>query len=491
VRGQRFLTPELEIAMAELELSIRYNTLAHRIGFVVMCVLFPVWALIVPIMLGLFVTCVALTTTHVPVLPAILLVAALFSAFMLGLVLTATAEDDRMFISKAGFAFPPLFIPANRFRRSRVWTELIGADLIPGTNHKDRLILRFNLDHTMKVNLSDIDPKQVEQILLAIELWGTSCTRSPELITYQNELQNQNRGLGQFSQTQMWEEELSRRFSATSFIPLEPKHKLRNGKLEIVRQLAFGGLSAIYLAQENKLDFVVVKEAVIPPGADATARRNAEQRLDKEAHLLMQLRHPHIARVLDHFVEDSRHYLLLEYVNGQDLRQFVKQNGPQSEEAVRSWAHIVASIVDYLHTQDPPIIHRDLSPDNLVLRNDGELKLIDFGAANQFVGAATGTLVGKQAYIAPEQLRGKAEPQSDLYALAGTLFFLITGRDPVPLSVSHPKSVLPEISSDFDELIAYSSAFEISDRIPSARAFLDRLDSMGSTSPNQLTSKSP
>jgi hypothetical protein len=461
--------------MAELELSIRYNTLAHRIGFILMCILFPVWSLIAPVMLGLFVTCMAFSTTHVPLLGALLVVLGLLSISFAGMVMTSIAEDDRLFISKNGFAFPPLFIPANRFRRGRVWTELLAADIEPSSNDKDRLVLRFHADHAMALNLSHIEKKHIEQILLAIELWGTSCNRSPGLITYQNELQNQNRGLGQFSQTQMWEEELSRRFSATSFVPLEPNHKLRSGKLQIVRQLAFGGLSAIYLAQENKLDMIVVKEAVIPPSADVEARRKAEARLDREARLLMQLRHQNIARVLDHFIEDARHYLLLEYVNGQDLRQFVKQNGPQSEETVKKWAGTIASIVEYLHTQDPPIIHRDLTPDNLVLRNDGELILIDFGAANQFVGAATGTLVGKQAYIAPEQLRGKAEPQSDLYALGGTLFFLLTGRDPVPLSVSHPKSVLPEISDELDALIADCSTFEISDRIASAKAVGERL----------------
>jgi len=84
------------------------------------------------------------------------------------------------------------------------------------------------------------------------------------------------------------------------------------------------------------------------------------------------------------------------------------------------------------------VIHRDFTPDNLVLQNDGKLVAIDFGAANEFIGNATGTFVGKHAYIAPEQFRGKASPQSDLYAMGGTLYYLLTGEDPLALSVSDP-----------------------------------------------------
>src|SRR5207237_6197438 len=124
----------------------------------------------------------------------------------------------------------------------------------------------------------------------------------------------------------------------------------------------------------------------------------------------------------------------------------IRQNGAQKETTVLKWAAEVAEILTYLHKRNPPIIHRDLTPDNLVLKNEGTVHLIDFGAANQFVGTATGTLVGKQAYIAPEQLRGKADLQSDLYSLGGTLHYLLTGKDPIPLMVAHPNEVLPDIS---------------------------------------------
>jgi serine/threonine-protein kinase len=142
----------------------------------------------------------------------------------------------------------------------------------------------------------------------------------------------------------------------------------------------------------------------------------------------------------------------------------------------------LAEVVDYIHAQDPPIIHRDLTPDNIVLRGDDSIVVIDFGAANQFVGTATGTLVGKQAYIAPEQFRGKATPQSDIYAFGGTIYFLLTGKDPEPLSQSRPRTIKPSIDTRLDDLVACCTAFEASERPASGRAALELIKSMGEQS---------
>src|SRR5262249_22800632 len=162
----------------------------------------------------------------------------------------------------------------------------------------------------------------------------------------------------------------------------------------------------------------------------------AHELFNREAQLLSKLNHPQIVKVLDHFVENGRSYQLLEYLNGQDLRQHVRQNGVRREDEVLAWGIQMAEILKYLHEQDPPIVHRDVTPDNFVLRQDGSIVLIDFGAANEFVGNATGTLVGKQAFISPEQFRGKSVTASDIYALGGTLHFLLTGEDPEALSTS-------------------------------------------------------
>jgi len=345
---------------------------------------------------------------------------------------------------------------------------LNSASLVSGDNGK-QLTLGFTSGGFLAFNLANFDVKQAEELLLAVELWGINCKRSVELIDYQQNLQaigKDDRSTPGY--TQMWEEELGRRFSATTFVPLEPDQMLQEGRLKIIRQLASGGLSAIYLAQNKGSELVVLKEAVIPNNTDVQAQAQAERHLARESQLLSQLNHPNIAKVYDYFIEDGRHYIQLEYVNGADLRQYVKQNGVPPVAQVLQWGLVIADIVEYLHNQVPPIVHKDLTPDNLVLCHDGRIVLIDFGASNQFISKATNTIVGKQAYIPPEQLRGKTVMQSDIYAFGGTLFYLLTGKDPKALSVSHPQKLVPELPLEVDEIVARATAFEPEDRYQTA-----------------------
>lgn len=463
--------------MAELELTVHCKTLPNRIGFTVMCALFPVWALIVPTCLGLASAMVMQYSLQSSAVFMLLVILGMIP--VLSILTTAYFEDDRLNLSKDSISFPLFMMLGLRLRRNRSWEELADAQIERSLDSgKTNLVLRFKGGEKMTLKSKWFNKAEMEQLLLSLELWGTNCSRTPELMDYQRSLQNENTGIGKQSYTQMWEEELGRRFNATSFVPLEPDHELRGGELKVVKQIAFGGLSAIYLAQRNELEMVVLKEAVVPSSADVETRRKAEEMFNREAALLVRLDHPNVAKVLDHFVDDGRNYLMLEYINGQDLRQHVKQNGPQPESVVLDWATQIADILVYLHKQNPPIIHRDLTPDNLVLKNDGSVRLIDFGAANQFVGTATGTLVGKQAYIAPEQLRGKADLQSDLYSFGGTLFYLLTGKDPTPLMTGHPKEVLGDVTYAMDTLVADLTAFEKSARLKSAYDALDRLKSM-------------
>jgi hypothetical protein len=458
--------------MAELELSVRYKTLPTKVGLGVMGVLFPVWALIIPFCLGLFINLLIHSTATLPPVLAAAVLLGLILLPVLGVLMTAICEDDRILVGKEGIAFPLFMLPWLGYRRERVWSDLAHAQIRwsrgPKLKAGDKLILQFHSGGRATCNLNELSKTDLEQMLLCIEIWANHCQRDPELIELQNTIQNENKGLETVSYTQMWEEELSRRFNATSFVPLEPGHVLQGGRLKVVRQLAFGGLSAIYLAQRDGLDLVCLKEAVIPAGADEDSRLKAVEMFNREATLLIKLSHPQIAKVLDHFADAGRNYLLIEYINGQDLRQLVKQHGAQAEETVLQWGKQVASILAYLHGREIPIIHRDVTPDNLVVREDGTLTLIDFGAANEFVGNATGTLVGKQSYIAPEQFRCKATTQSDLYALGGTLYYLLTGRDPEALMESHPKEINADISEAADKIVAKCTAIDVTQRFTTA-----------------------
>lgn len=462
--------------MAEFELAVKYRTPQAKVGLYTMAALMPVWSIIVPFCLGLFIT--LLMTQSVAIGPAAVVLAILIAIPLVSVVLAALCEDDQVGVSKEGFTFPLGMLPKLQFKRERLWSDLKGANLIGSPGKHKKMLLEFKSGGHSLLDLRYMSEADLEQLLLAIEVWGVNCDRTDQLVEFQNKIQNENRGLEQISYTQMWEEELSRRFSATSFVPLEPGRVLQGGRFTVVRQLAFGGLSAIYLAQHKNKELVVLKEAVVPASADQQSRLKAVELFDREAKFLIKLSNPNIAKVSDYFAEEGRNYLVLEYIRGQDLRQLVKQNGPQSELEVVKWSIQVVGILQYLHTQRPPIIHRDLTPDNLVRRDDGHIVLIDFGAANEFVGTATGTLVGKQAYIAPEQLRGKATTQSDIYALGGTMFFLLTGRDPEALSASRPKELVPTISDELDELVDASTQLEPCDRPATADGLLPTLQKL-------------
>ncbi len=468
--------------MSELEVAIEYRSTPQRVGLFVMGALMPLWAIVIPFCLGFFISLLLQAHAQVPPLISAFVLMGLITIPFVSIVLAAICEDDRLLVSKEGFAFPLLFLPMLKFRRERLWSDLKEARLLISDqqmqaektqNKKDQLPegnldLHFTSGGHVNIPLKSLKRSDLERLLLSLEVWGTQCQRTPELIAFHDQLQNENLGIEKLSYTQMWEEELSRRFSATAFVPLEPDRKLQNGRIKIVKQLAFGGLSAIYLAQLNEKDMVVVKEAVIPEGTEEKAREKAMELFAREAQLLIRLDHDQIAKVFDHFHEEGRHYLLLEYVRGQDLRQLVKQNGPQPTSHVVKWAHEIAGILSYLHEQAPPIIHRDLTPENIVLNENGSVKLIDFGAANEFVGTATGTLVGKQAYMAPEQLRGKASTLSDIYALGGTLHYLLTAKDPEPLSESSPKELRPDVPEALDSFIYKLTSMEETDRPQSA-----------------------
>jgi tRNA A-37 threonylcarbamoyl transferase component Bud32 len=469
--------------VAEFELVVNYRPKLARVGLAVMVTTMIGWSVVIPFCLGLFLSFL-FTTPDANALVAVGIILVLASIPAAAIFLSAVCEDDRVLVTKEGIAFPLFMLFRLGLRRDRPWSELTGAKLICSDREKlnrnglpsGRVNLSFNHGPDVSLNLKLLDKAAMEQFLLALEVWGNNCQREPALIELQNGIQNASRGVDQFSYTQMWEEELSRRFSATSFVPLEPGKTLKNGRLNIVRQLAFGGLSAIYLAQMNERDLVVVKEAVVPPNADEHSRAKAVELFQREAQLLIKLDHLNIAKVFDHFQEEGRNYLTLEYIKGQDLRQLVRQHGPQPPYVVVPWFRRMAEILSYLHGQQPPIVHRDLTPDNVVRREDNDLVLIDFGAANEFVGTATGTLVGKQAYISPEQLRGKATTSSDIYALGGTIHYLLTGRDPEALSASHPKELSDEVSDELDKLVARCTEMESVGRPESAAVLITEID---------------
>lgn len=409
---------------------------------------------------------------------AFVAVSALFAS------LAAMMSQNRIVLTPEGIHFPFHLMPGLLFRSMRKWTD-IGAVMVVDREGPDyfedsdydskELVIHFNSGGHVRLQMAAIAMQDLDKFFRASKAWGSTAVFSPELIELKRKLFTGPTHPKQISFTTIWEEEMQQHFTTTNFVPLDRGKMLQGGRFKVTSQLTAGGLSAIYLAEKPDKRIVVIKEAVVPPRADEKTRVKAKELFDREARMLVKLSHPRIARVFDHFVEDGREYLVLEYIPGQSLRQLVTRDGPQTEDQVLDWAIDIVDILDYLHGQNPPIIHRDVSPDNLLLREDGVLFMIDFGAANEFVGSATGTLIGKQSYIPPEQFRGKAQPASDIYALGGTLYYLLTGSEPEALSVSHPAQERKIISEPMDRLVANCTALEVNDRPASAKELRARI----------------
>jgi serine/threonine protein kinase/regulator of sirC expression with transglutaminase-like and TPR domain len=211
-------------------------------------------------------------------------------------------------------------------------------------------------------------------------------------------------------------------------------------RYQIVRRIGQGGMGAVYEAIDTRLGNVVAIKQTLPilsqdvnPNDDPMRRA-----FEREARILASLRHPALPVVSDFFAEDDGQFLVMQYIPGEDCWTLLQKRGnPFATSDVIEWADVLLDVLDYLHTRQPPILHRDIKPQNLKLTPRGELVLLDFGLARG--GAAMhsllttgGSLVAYTPQYAPmEQIRGlKIDARSDLYALAATLYHFLTGSLP-------------------------------------------------------------
>lgn len=301
--------------------------------------------------------------------------------------------------------------------------------------------------------------------------------------------------------TELWLHALNAPSNRQCMGPLAPNTMLSDNRFKILGQVGVGGQGTAYFAEDlkacdskqsdavahsetnrkNKPDSdsptvpkvgeesgtVVLKEFVLPLHVDVNSRKAALSRFLDEAEVLKSLDHPGVVKLIECFVEDHRGYVVLERVPGKSLRELVEAAGPMTEPKVLSIIDQVLEILAYLHSRQPPVVHRDVAPDNLLIDENGVVKLLDFNVAQQTDSTMIGTIVGKQAYVPPEQLRGMATPRSDIYALGATVHFLLTGQDPVPLTQSHPRAMVEHVSESTDELVAQCTALAEEARIQS------------------------
>lgn len=227
--------------------------------------------------------------------------------------------------------------------------------------------------------------------------------------------------------------------------PLASNTLLQNRYL-IVHLIGRGGMGEVYLAIDQRLgNAVALKRTAF---FDNELLGNA---FEREARTLARLRHNALPKVSDHFVEDGNQYLVMEYIAGDDLaKRLETSNKPFPIDWVMFWADRLLDALDYLHSNEPPIIHRDIKPQNLKLTEDNQIVLLDFGLSKNSADAAsrastTGSVIGYTPQYAPiEQIRGTGtNPRSDIYSLSSTLYQLLTNTVP-PDALTRAEIILSE-----------------------------------------------
>ena len=220
-------------------------------------------------------------------------------------------------------------------------------------------------------------------------------------------------------------------------LPTAPGTML-HGRYKVRKLLAMGGFGAVYLAEDTKAGNreVAIKDMICADPTEFAIRLNFFRR---EAEILRSLSMiPIVPRIYDLIEQDKTAHLIMEFIRGQDLLklQEAASNAPFSFEQVLDWSKAICDVLQHMHTQSPPIVHRDVKPDNVMLMDDKRtIKMIDFGTARDLGKTAKEQMKAKtrvytEGYAPPEQIVGKPEPRSDLFALAGTMYQLVTGKAP-------------------------------------------------------------
>ena len=235
-------------------------------------------------------------------------------------------------------------------------------------------------------------------------------------------------------------------------------------------------MGAVYKAQDIKRQSVcAIKEmslSMVPPEEQDQAVANFKA----EAQMLANLKHINLPSVTGYFTEGARHFLVMEYIEGMTLDEYLEHNNaPFPERRVLGWARQLCDVLDYLHSQQPPIIFRDMKPGNIMLMRNGRVKLIDFGIARFFRHASSQDtqLLGTPGFAPPEQYgKAQTDERSDIYSLAMTLFQLMTFTlSEKGFGLHDVQSVNPEISLPVARALEKATALSPEDRFQSVDAF--------------------
>ncbi len=228
-----------------------------------------------------------------------------------------------------------------------------------------------------------------------------------------------------------------------------PSGTVLHGRYRIERVLGSGGFGHVYLGVDLATNQQYALKEYLVTGS------NAQEQLKHEATVLSRLHHPHLPAFQDAFIERGRYYVVLNYIEGNDLTDIIRIARQRNEAVpvaqVMGWLLAICDAVMFLHTQQPSVIHRDIKPDNIRITSNGTAILVDLGNAKAAAdGARTLFFIrhqGTPGYAPPEQYPGGSgtDTRSDVYALGGTLYFALTAHEPPSVST---RKAGPTRSSD-------------------------------------------
>jgi len=277
---------------------------------------------------------------------------------------------------------------------------------------------------------------------------------------------------------------------------LAPETVLR-GRYKIIAPVGQGGMGAVYRAEDLRLEgrICAVKEVRPDPDATPEALAQAQEQFRREAFTLARLDYPNLPKVSDTFSEGGREYLVMDFVDGPNLRHLMEEKRRRGEfldeRRVLRWADQLCDALEYLHNQNPPVLHRDIKPANIKLTPGGLIKLVDFGLVKLLAADDSHTITilqgrGTLAYTPLEQYggdTGHTDTRSDIYSLGATLYHLLTNQPPAdakqrfldPNALVFPRAINPRISLTTERAILAAIAMHPNPRPPSVAAFRELL----------------
>jgi serine/threonine protein kinase len=248
--------------------------------------------------------------------------------------------------------------------------------------------------------------------------------------------------------------------------------QILDGKYEIIKVLGRGGMGTVYLSKNTRLgNLWAIKEI--------NSQWKNQMDFLTEPNILKNLKHIGIIRIVDIFFQDKNLYIVEDYIEGKTLKEYVDGNGPLSSEFVKNFSLQLCSILDYLHSLNPPIVYRDLKPSNIMITPHNKVVLIDFGIARVYKeGQEEDTaILGSMGYIAPEQLiKNQSNAKTDIYSLGVTMFFMLTGKSiSLPTELMFEENYPEHASKSLVKVVQKASAIEPGRRYNNVKMIISEL----------------